>query len=150
MDFITSVNSVVAGLPDFLIHLGATLVLFWMSLLVYALLTPHKELKLIREGNPSASLAFGSVVVGFAIVLAACLTYAVKLTDIVIWGVLSVMVQGLGFAVVNTFFLRGLPRRIQEGDVAAAIYLMSVNIGLALILAGAIADPGIAFLRGMP
>jgi uncharacterized membrane protein YjfL (UPF0719 family) len=41
-----------------------------------------------------------------------------------------------------------LPRRIAEGDVAAAIMLMSVKLGVGLIIAGAISDPGLMQLTG--
>ena len=37
-----------------------------------------------------------------------------------------------------------LPRRIAEGDVAAAVFLMSIKIGLALIISGAIAERNLA------
>ena len=40
-----------------------------------------EELELIRQGNPSASLAFGGVVVGLAIPLGSCLDHAFGLTD---------------------------------------------------------------------
>lgn len=111
------------------------------------MMTPHKELDLIRQGNPSAALAFGGVVVGLAIPLGSCLTYAFGLWDLLIWGVVTLLLQILAFRFAD-IFLRGLPRKIAEGDVAAAVYLMSIKIGLALIIAGAIADPNIGILRG--
>jgi putative membrane protein len=149
MDFAPSINSFVAGFPDFIIQLGVALGLYIVSLMIYVIMTPHKELALIRAGNPSAALAFGGVVVGLAIPLGACLTYALGLSDVVLWGVVTLLLQILAFRFAD-IFLRHLPRRIAEGDVAAAVFLMSVKIGLALIIAGAIADPNIGIIRGMP
>jgi putative membrane protein len=146
MDFAPSISSFVAGFPNFIIQLGAALGLFIVSLFVYVIMTPHKELALIRAGNPSAALAFGGVVVGLAIPLGACLTYALGLIDVVIWGIVTLLLQILAFRFAD-IFLRGLPRRIAEGDVAAAVFLMSVKIGLAIILAGAIADPNMSLMR---
>jgi putative membrane protein len=60
--------------------------------------------------------------------------------DLVIWGVVTLLLQILAFRFAD-IFLRHLPRRIAEGDVAAAVFLMSIKIGLALIIAGALADP---------
>ena len=73
MDFTAPINAFVAGFPDFIIQLGVALGLFILSLIIYVLMTPHKELALIRAGNPSASLAFAGVVVGLAIPLGNCL-----------------------------------------------------------------------------
>ncbi|GIK48452.1 MAG: DUF350 domain-containing protein [Hyphomonadaceae bacterium] len=147
MDFTAPINAFVAGFPDFIIQLGVALGLFVASLIIYVLMTPHKELALIRAGNPSASLAFGGVVVGLAIPLGSCLAHSFGVLDLLIWGVVTLLLQLIAFRFAD-MFLRGLPRRIAEGDVAAAVFLMSVKIGLALILSGAVADPNVAIMRG--
>lgn len=147
MDFTAPINAFVAGFPDFIIQFGVALGLFVASLTVYVLMTPHKELALIRAGNPSASLAFGGVIVGLAIPLGNCLAHSFGVLDLLIWGVVTLLIQLLAFRFAD-IFLRGLPRRIAEGDVAAAVFLMSVKIGLAIILSGAVADPNVAMMRG--
>jgi putative membrane protein len=147
MDFTAPLNAFVAGFPDFIIQLGTALGLFIVSLMIYVIMTPHKELALIRAGNPSAALAFAGVVIGLAIPLGSCLAYAFGLLDLVIWGVITLLLQLIAFRFTD-MFLRGLPRRIAEGDVAAAVFLMSVKIGVALIISGALADPNVAIYRG--
>lgn len=147
MDFTAPLNSFVAGFPDFIIQLGTALGLFVASLIIYVIMTPHKELALIRAGNPSAALAFAGVIIGLAIPLGSCLAYAFGLLDLLIWGVITLLLQLITFRFAD-MFLRGLPRRIAEGDVAAAVFLMSIKIGIALIISGAIADPNVAIYRG--
>ncbi|MEZ5961736.1 MAG: DUF350 domain-containing protein [Hyphomonadaceae bacterium] len=146
MDLSAPLNAFVAGFPDFIIQLGVALGLFVASLIIYTVMTPHKELALIRAGNPSASLAYGGVIVGLAIPLGSCLAHAFGLFDLLIWGVVTLLIQLLAFRFAD-IFLRGLPRRIAEGDVAAAVFLMSIKIGLALIMAGAVADPNVQLFR---
>lgn len=147
MDLSAPLNAFVAGFPDFIIQLGVALGLFVASLIIYTIMTPHKELALIRAGNPSASLAYGGVIVGLAIPLGSCLAHSFGLFDLLIWGIVTLLIQLLAFRFAD-IFLRGLPRRIAEGDVAAAIFLMSIKIGLALIMAGAVADPNVQLFRG--
>ena len=146
MDLSAPLNAFVAGFPDFIIQLGVALGLFVASLVIYTVMTPHKELALIRSGNPSASLAYGGVIVGLAIPLGSCLAHSFGLFDLLIWGIVTLLIQLLAFRFAD-IFLRGLPRRIAEGDVAAAIFLMSIKIGLALIMAGAVADPNVQLFR---
>ncbi|PZO56152.1 MAG: hypothetical protein DCF16_00200 [Alphaproteobacteria bacterium] len=146
MDFTAPLSAFVSGFPDFILQLGVALGLFVASLIIYVIMTPHKELALIRAGNPSAALAFAGVVVGLAIPLGSCLAYAFGLWDLLIWGVVTLLLQLLAFRFAD-MFLRGLPRRIAEGDVAAAVFLMSVKIGLALIISGALADPSMSVYR---
>jgi len=146
MDLSAPLNAFVAGFPDFIIQLGVALGLFVASLVIYTLMTPHKELALIRAGNPSAALAYGGVIVGLAIPLGSCLEHSFGLFDLLIWVVVTLLIQLLAFRFAD-IFLRGLPRRIAEGDVAAAVFLMSIKIGLALIMAGAVADPNVQLFR---
>jgi len=140
MDFSAPINAFVSGFPQFIVQLAIALGLFVASLIVYVILTPHKEMALIRAGNPSAALAFGGVVVGLAIPLGACLAHSLGIIDLAIWGIVTLLLQILAFRFAD-IFLHHLPRRIAEGDVAAAVFLMSIKIGLALIIAGALADP---------
>src|SRR6185295_16134158 len=97
MDFSAPVNAFVAGFPDFILQLGVALGLFIASITIYVIMTPHKELDLIRAGNPSASLAFGGVVVGLAIPMGACLAHAFSIFDLLIWGVVTLLIQLLAF-----------------------------------------------------
>ena len=142
MDFSAPINAFVSGFPQFIVQLAIALGLFVASLIVYVILTPHKEMALIRAGNPSAALAFGGVVVGLAIPLGACLAHSLGIMDLAIWGIVTLLLQILAFRFAD-IFLHHLPRRIAEGDVAAAVFLMSIKIGLALIIAGALADPAL-------
>jgi putative membrane protein len=146
MDFTAPLNAFVAGFPNFIIQLGVALGLFVASLIIYTIMTPHKELALIRAGNPSAALAYGGVIVGLAIPLGSCLAHSFGLFDLLIWGVVTLLIQLLAFRFAD-IFLHGLPRRIAEGDVAAAVFLMAIKIGLALILAGAVSDPNVNLFR---
>jgi len=141
---LAEVQSFISGFDDFLIQLGAALGLFAAALIIYVLLTPHKELKLIQEGNASAALAFGGIVLGLAIPMGACLAHSFGLIDLVIWGVMTLLLQLIAFRFVD-FILHGLPRRIVEGDVAAALVVVSFKIGIGLIVAGAVSDPSLAF-----
>jgi putative membrane protein len=148
MDFATPVQAFLTGFPTFIIQLGMAIAMFAGSLVVYVLMTPHKELQLIRAGNPSASLAFAGVVVGLAIPLGSCLAHAFGAVDLLIWGVLILLIQILAFRFTD-MILHELPRRIVEGDVAAAVFLMSIKIGLALILSGAVSDPSLSMFGAL-
>jgi putative membrane protein len=146
--YFSEIQAFISGFPNFITQFGVAMGLFVVGLTTYVLLTPHKELALIRDGNASASLAFGAVVVGLAIPLGACLAHSLSLIDLTVWGTVTLLVQLIVFRVVD-IFLRGLPRRIAEGDVAAAIFLMAVKLGVGIILAGALSDPSLSLFRSV-
>ena len=131
------VQAFASGFPVMLLHLGVTLVLLVAGAAVYSLLTPWREVELIRKGNAAAALAFGGVLVGLAIPLAVSLNVSTSIRDILIWGVATVALQLLAFRLVD-MLLTGLPQRIQQGEIAAAILLVGAKLSTALILAAAL------------
>jgi putative membrane protein len=132
------IQAFATGFPITLIHAGVTLLVLVLGTTLYALLTPHKEVQLIREGNSAAALSLGGVMVGLAIPLAVSLKASTSVIEIVIWGVATVMVQLLVFRVMD-MLLKGLPQRIQEGEVSAAALLIGAKLATALIVAAAVA-----------
>lgn len=132
------VQAFATGFPVTLLHASVTLVMLILGTALYALLTPHKEITLIREGNSAAALSLGGVMVGLAIPLAISLTASTSVIEIMIWGAATIAVQLLVFRITD-MVLKGLPERIHEGEVAAAALLVGAKLATALVLAAAVA-----------
>ncbi len=132
------VQAFATGFPVTLLHAGVTLVMLILGTTLYALLTPHKEITLIREGNSAAALSLGGVMVGLAIPLAISLTASTSVIEIMIWGAATIAVQLLVFRVTD-MVLKGLPERIQDGEISAAALLVGAKLATALVLAAAVA-----------
>ncbi|MBB36465.1 MAG: hypothetical protein CME88_09330 [Hirschia sp.] len=140
-----AVESFVAGFPAFLIYTGAAGALLIAGCVLYIALTPQKELELLRAGNSSAGLALAGVIIGLAIPMASCLASSVSLTDLLIWGVVSLLIQILAFRFVD-LLLRDLPRRIENDEAGAAILLIAVKLASALLISAALWDPNLSRL----
>lgn len=131
------IQAFATGFPITLAHAGMTLVILIVGAAVYALLTPHREIQLIREGNTAAAMSFGAVLVGLAIPLAVSLSASTSPLEMGLWGATIIAVQLLVFRVID-FILHGLPQRIQEGEISAATLLVGAKLASALILAAAV------------
>ncbi len=131
------VQAFATGFPVTLLHAGVTIALLVLGAVLYVLLTPWKEIALIREGNAAAAVAFGGVLLGLSIPLAVSLAVSTSVRDIAIWGVATVLLQLLAFRVVD-MLLTGLPQRIQDNEVSAAVLLVAAKLATALILAAAL------------
>ena len=132
------IQAFATGFPITLLHAGLTVLILFLGSVLYVLLTPHREIALIREGNSAAALSLAGVMIGLAIPLAVSLTASTSLIEIGIWGASTVVVQLLIFRLVD-MLLRGLPQRIQEGEISAAALLVGAKLATALILAAAVA-----------
>ena len=126
------------GLPVLLGQLAATLLLLGIGMACYIAITPFNEWRLMREGNVAAGVVIAGTLVALAMPLAATLASSVLVLDIVLWGLVSLVVQLLTFVAASAM-IRGLRGMIEAGNVAAALVLVGIQIAVALLNAGAMA-----------
>ena len=126
-----------SGFPVSLLHVAVTLAILAAGAAIYAVITPQRELQLIRAGNAAAALSFGGVLIGLALPLAFALAASASLVDIALWGATTTVVQLARFWLTD-LVLRGLPKRIKEGEIAAAVLLVAAKLAVAAILAAAV------------
>ncbi|MDB5440630.1 MAG: hypothetical protein JWM33_3057 [Caulobacteraceae bacterium] len=132
------VQAFAQGFPLSLVHALIALALLVLGLVAHALLGPHKEIQRIREGNTAAALSLGGMMIGLAAPLAMAMAGSASLAELVLWGLMTVIVQLLVFRLID-MVLRGLPERIAEGEMSAAVLLTSAKLAAAMILAAAVA-----------
>ena len=131
------VQAFAAGFPITLLHVAVSVAMLLAASAIYILLTPHHEIRLVREGNAAAAVDLGGVLVGLAIPLAYSLKASTNLTDLALWGLATVAIQLRVFRLVD-LVLHGLPRRIQEGEMAAAAVLTGAKLATAMIVAASV------------
>ena len=130
------------GFPTFLFMTGTAGLLLLIARTVYILLTPWKELALVRGGNGSAGLALAGAIVGLAIPIASCLASSISLFDLILWGVVALILQLLTYRIID-MILRDIPGRIQNDEAGAAIVLIASKLAVAMLLAAGLWDPAL-------
>jgi putative membrane protein len=131
--------SSLAGLPAFLAYFAVAVLLVLIFIRVYTWVTPHDELALIRANNPSAALAFGGALIGFALPLSSAITHSLSLLDCAVWGAVALIVQALTFVALR-ITIRQLPERIERGEVAAGILAAAVAVSIGFINAASMSS----------
>jgi len=125
------------GFLDFLIYFNSSLGLLMVFCGVYCWITPYNEFKLIREGNVAAAISFGGALTGFVLPLASVVSHSVGFVDMVVWGVLSMVVQISIFEIVR-FYFRNLVREIENNHAAAATLLAFFSIAIGILNAASV------------
>lgn len=131
------IQSIMSGAPVLALHLVTTFAILIGGMGIYMWITPYEDIKLVREGNTAAAVALGGAFLGLAIPLAGSLAGSVTALDILLWGIITVIVQLICFKLVD-LVLRGLPKRIADGEMAAAIFLAFVKIAAGAVVATAV------------
>ena len=124
-----------ATLPHFFAYFGGAIALAVAFLTVYVLITPHKELSLIRDGNTAASVQLTGTFLGFAVPMAIVISHSVNIPDMLLWGAVAALVQlGLFFAISRLLFKR-IESRIAEDCLASGIFVGGMGLGIGVLQA---------------
>ncbi|MEO0608380.1 MAG: DUF350 domain-containing protein [Pseudomonadota bacterium] len=130
------------GFPDFLLMTGTAGILLVVASTLYILLTPWKELALVKGGNGAAGLALAGAITGLAIPIASCLASSLTLVDLLLWGTVALLLQLLTYRIID-MLLRDIPKRIQQDEAGAAIVLIAAKLAAAMLLGAGLWDPNI-------
>ena len=101
--------------------------------LIYQWVTPYNEAKLIREGNVAAALALGGALVGYVLPLASALSNTVSLVEFCAWAALAGVIQIAAFTLVRTVAMKDVAARIEKGEIAAGVYLLSISLAVGVL-----------------
>jgi putative membrane protein len=130
-------DSILAGLPVLIVHLSVTIVLLLAGIVFYILFAPYRELELIRQGNVAAAIVLSGQSLALTIPLAAMLAYSVSVPDIVLWGLLTLVLQFIAIVAVR-LTIRHLTALIRRGDIAAALVLACAQVAVGILNAAAL------------
>jgi len=119
------------GLSAFGVYFGVCIGLLALFAMLYAMITPYRELSLIREGNTAAACSYSGALLGFIIPLASAVTHSVGLLDMIIWGIVALIVQVATFFIVRLIF-PSIVQDIPHNQVAKGIFLgvLSLTVGV--------------------
>ncbi len=114
-------------LPWFLSYMGTAVALTLLYVIIYMWVTPHDEIRLIRENNAAAATAFGGSLLGFCLPLASAIANSASLMDCAIWGGIALVVQ------IAIFFVVRLPvskisERIEKNEIASGVWLGAASL----------------------
>ena len=121
-----------SGFDDFLVYFGLAIAFVAAFLWIYLLVTPYKEIQLIRAGNAAAAWSLGFTLLGLSLPLAAAIIHSVNPWDMMLWAAIALVVQILVFVVVR-LLLPEVTRHIQEGQVASGAFLGMLSLAAGVL-----------------
>lgn len=126
--------SLFTGITHFAMYFGIAVLFLIIFKTVYAMATPHKEWKLIKEDkNTAAAIGFGGAIIGFSAALSGAVSNSGGLVDFAIWGVIALVAQVVAFSIVRFVFMPKITTRIENNEVSAGIVLGATNVAVGLI-----------------
>lgn len=130
-------NSLANGLPELLKYMVVATIIYVIGFLTYVKLTPHRELELVQQRNMAAAVSLSALIVSLALPLAACMVNKIGILDMAVWGTVSLFLQLFLFRLTDAIF-QGMPTRIEDDEVPAAMVLAAFKLAGSITLALAI------------
>jgi putative membrane protein len=127
-------RSMLASLLNTALFAGTGLALIVAFLFLYTRLTPYPEFRLIRDGNAAAAYALSGALIGFVLPLCAVIANTQSIFDLLLWGLIGFIIQLAVYGAVR-FAIGHLERKVEEGSVAAGIYLGTCSLVVGLLIA---------------
>ena len=121
-----------ATLPNFLAYLGAAAVLLVAFVVIYLVVTPYDEIRLIRENNVAAAVSLSGAVLGFAMPISNVIAHSDTLLDLAVWGAIAGLVQLVAWGVARVA-LPTLKEDISANRLAPAVFVAALSLTVGLI-----------------
>ena len=124
-------------LPLYLAFLGTAIGLLVVFTWGYMKITSFNELALIREGNRTAAISLGGLLIGFGLALSGTAANSAGVLDLLMWGGVSLASQ-LATYYAATFLLKDFRKGLEADKTSYGILLAAMSIAMGLINAGAV------------
>lgn len=124
-------------LPLYFGFLATSVALIAVAVGIYLLVTPYREIALIREGNSAAAISLGGTVIGLSIALFSIASGTYAVLDLALWGAVALLCQ-IGVFIVVSFKLPGFRQGIEEDRVGYGITLGAFSIAMGVLNAGSL------------
>jgi len=122
----------ISELISFFKYFFIAAVLIGGYIIIYIIITPHAEIKLIRENNSSAAVAFSGSLMGFSLPIAIIIAHSSTLISCLVWGIIALLTQIFVFFIAR-LLIPEMPKKIEKGELASGIWL-----GMASLIGGII------------
>ncbi|WP_088042947.1 DUF350 domain-containing protein [Bacillus sp. EAC] len=124
-----------------LLYLVTGLIILFIGFIAFTFTTKMSEQKLILEdGNIAVALKLAGKLVGLAIVIMSAAKYSVNFTDFILWSFFGVVAQMITYWIAEFILFPKISfaKKVEEGNIAVAILLLTLSVTVGLLISGSI------------
>jgi putative membrane protein len=122
-----------------LMYFGIAIVATVIFVTIYVTVTPHREFRLIREGNTAAAISLGGAILGYTIPLAKAVSQSEGMSDMLLWSGVALVAQLIAYGATR-LILPKLSTNVDEGKVASGVFLAAMSISIGLLNSAAMTE----------
>lgn len=122
------------------IYFIISVVIILIGLIIFENITrQYKDYEEIKNGNVAVALSIAGKIIGIALILAFAIYHSMHILDTIIWGIVGIVLQMVGYLLVELFTRRfSMEEQLKNNNIAVGILSLSVSIGLGLVVGASI------------
>ena len=128
-----------SGIVAHLVYFGVASVAVVVFAAIYVTVTPHHELRLIRQGNTAAAVSLGGAIVGYTVPLAKAVAQSESIAEMLLWSGVALVAQLAAYGVAR-LVLPQVSSHVDEGKTASGILLAAVAVAVGMLNAAAMTE----------
>lgn len=125
-------NELVSQYILYLQYIALAVVMTGCFAFIYLIITPLKEIKLIKEGNIACAISFGGALIGFCITITSSMSTSLSLLGFLIWSLLATIIQLLVYFVA-TRIVKNASVELANNNIAVGCLFAAFSITIGLI-----------------
>ena len=122
-----------------LVYFGIAIVATVLFVAIYVTVTPHREFRLIRQGNTAAAISLGGAILGYTIPLAKAVSQSESMGDMLLWSGVALIAQLVAYGATR-LILPTLSSDVNAGKVASGIFLAAISVSVGMLNAAAMTE----------
>ncbi len=126
------VSNSLTGIIAHLSYLGIAVAAVLAFVTIYVTMTPHKEFRLIRQGNSAAAISLGGAILGYTIPLAKAVSQSESIIEMLLWSGVALLAQLMAYG-LSRVILPGLSAHVDEGKTASSIFMAAIAVAIGLL-----------------
>lgn len=127
-----------ATFGSFLLYMASSIFMLTSAIYIYTKITPYNEIKLIREGNTAAAVAFAGTILGMVVAMSSVIIHSTGWLDKIAWCSISLVVQLLVWGAVNLIFKNLQTSIDQDRCMADAVMLATFSLAAGILQAACV------------
>lgn len=120
------------GIVAHLVYLGIAIAAVVVFVSMYVQMTPHREFRLIRQGNAAAAISLGGAILGYTLPLAKAVSQSESIADMLLWSGVALLAQLVAYG-ISRLILPQLSAHVDEGKTASSIFMAAIAVAIGLL-----------------
>lgn len=126
------VSNYLTGIIAHLSYLGIAVAAVLAFVTIYVTITPHKEFRLIRQGNSAAAISLSGAILGYTIPLAKAVSQSESIIEMLLWSGVALLAQLVAYGLCRVI-LPELSAHVDEGKTASSIFMAAIAVAIGLL-----------------